>query len=84
MIYGSFSPPHFTIKSVDGLLNGDTLGGTVIVSSVATTATAQSGVGVYPAAVTLSGSSRGRLCPYRHGRFFRYRACSADLDCKEC
>lgn len=53
--YGKVMFPYLT-SSVSGLLNGDTLGGTVTVSA-ASTATAESGVGVYPVAVTLGGSS---------------------------
>ena len=55
LTYGKFTPPVFT-SSVSGLVNGDTLGGTVIVS-VSSTANAQSGAGVYSASVALSGSS---------------------------
>jgi hypothetical protein len=47
--------PNFTSK-VRGLVNGDTLGGTVIVT-VQTTATPASPVDFYPLSVTLSGAS---------------------------
>lgn len=53
-IYGAANPVFSA--TVTGLVNGDTLGGTITVSE-STTATVDSGVGTYPVTVTLGGSS---------------------------
>jgi sugar lactone lactonase YvrE len=55
-LYGAANP-EFT-STVSGLVNGDTLEGTVTVS-LSTTATPASAVGQYPVTVTLGGSSGG-------------------------
>jgi sugar lactone lactonase YvrE len=53
-LYGTANPTFSATAT--GLVNGDTLGGTLTVSE-STTATIDSGVGVYPVTAALSGSS---------------------------